>query len=61
MLYDITYMWHLKCGTNELLYKRETGLQTENRPMVAKRRVEGAEWNGCLGSVDANITFRVEK
>ena len=26
--YDITYMWKLKCDTNELIYKIETDSQT---------------------------------
>ena len=26
--YDITYMWNLKYGTNELIYKTETDLWT---------------------------------
>ena len=26
--YDITYMWNLKCGTNEFIYKIETDSQT---------------------------------
>ena len=26
--YDITYMWNLKYGTNELIYKTETDSQT---------------------------------
>ena len=26
--YDITYMWNLKCDTNELIYKIETDSQT---------------------------------
>ena len=26
--YDITYMWHLKYGTNEPIYKTETDSQT---------------------------------
>ena len=24
ILYDITYMWNLKCGTNEPIYETET-------------------------------------
>ena len=27
ILYDITYMWNLKCDTNELTYEAETGLR----------------------------------
>ena len=26
--YDITYMWHVKYDTNELIYKTETDSQT---------------------------------
>ena len=26
--YDITYMWNLKCDTNEFIYKTETDSQT---------------------------------
>ena len=26
--YDVTYMWNLKYGTNELIYKTETDSQT---------------------------------
>ena len=32
--YDITYMWNLKLGTNELIYQTETGV--EERFIVAK-------------------------
>ena len=28
ILYDITYMWNLTCGTNEPVYETETGSQT---------------------------------
>ena len=36
MAYVVTYMWNLKYGTNELIYKTETDSQTENRFVVAK-------------------------
>ena len=36
MAYVVTYMWNLKYGTNELIYKTETDSQTENRLVVAK-------------------------
>ena len=26
--YDITYMWNIKCGANELIYRTETDSQT---------------------------------
>ena len=28
MPYDITYVWNLKCGTNEPIYTTETDSQT---------------------------------
>ena len=34
--YDITYMWNLKYGPNELIYRTETDSWTENRLVVAK-------------------------
>ena len=40
--YDITYMWNLKYDTNdELIYKRETDSQTENRLTVTKKGKQG--------------------
>ena len=35
---DITYMWHLKKNTNELIYKMEMDLDTENKLMVYQSR-----------------------
>ena len=40
-IYDITYMWKLKYDTNELIYKRETDSQTENRLTVTKKGKQG--------------------
>ena len=37
--YDFTYMWHLKYGTNESIYKTEIDSDMENRLVVTK--VEG--------------------
>ena len=37
---DITYMWHLKYDTKELIYETEIGLEKENRFLVAKGEVE---------------------
>ena len=34
--HGITYIWKLKYGTNEFLYKSETDTDTENRLVVAK-------------------------
>ena len=34
--YDITYMWNLKYGTNERIYKTEIDSDIENRLVAAK-------------------------
>ena len=34
--YDITYMWNLKYGTNDPIYKTETDSDIENRLVVVK-------------------------
>ena len=53
--YDITYMWNLKHGTNEPIYKRETDLQTQRTDLWLPRgKGEGEKWTGTLGLVDAN-------
>ena len=39
--YNTTYMWNLKYGTDEPIYRTEIDLQTENRLVVAK-----GEWDG---------------
>ena len=39
--YDITYMWNLKYDTNEPIYKTETDVDIENRPVVAKEKGTG--------------------
>ena len=39
--YDITYMWNLKYGANDPIYKTETDSQTENRLVVAEGEGEG--------------------
>ena len=51
--YGITYMWNLKHGTNEPIYRTQTVTDMENRPMVAKE-VGGGVWRctGSLGLVD---------
>ena len=46
ILYAITYMWNLKYGTNELIYK--TDLQ------LPKGRGVGEGQSGSLGLADAN-------
>ena len=40
-IYDITYMWNLQNNINELIYRTETDLQTENKLMVIKQSWEG--------------------
>jgi len=49
---DITYMWNIKYDTNELIYKRETDSQTQNRPVVAKVG-QGERRRGSLWLADA--------
>ena len=51
--YDITCIWTLKYGTNELIYETETDPQTENRSVVAKRKGIGEEWIESSGLADA--------
>ena len=57
MPYDITYMWNLKYGTNEPVYKTAPIYITdiEKRLVVAKSRAGGRmEWTGRLGLVNAS-------
>ena len=35
-IYDIAYVWNLKNGTNELIYKTERVTDVENKLMVTK-------------------------
>ena len=39
--YDITYMWSLKYGANERIYKTEIDSDIENRLVAAKGRRGG--------------------
>lgn len=55
ILYDITYTWSLKYGTNESIYKTEIDSDMENRLVVTK--VEGVRWTGSLGLVAANYSI----
>ena len=52
--YDITYMWNLKYGINETIYKTETDSQTQKTDLLPRGR--GREWDatGSLGLVEAN-------
>ena len=53
--YDITYMWNLKYGTNESIYKIEADSQIWRTDLWLPRgREEGMGWTGSLGLVDAN-------
>ena len=55
MPYDITYMWNLKHGTNEPIYKMETNLHTWRMGLWLQKGSWGGEvWTGNLGLVDAN-------
>ena len=53
--YDSTYMWKLKYGTNEPIYKTETDSWTERTDLWLPRgRGEEEGWTGTLALVDAN-------
>ena len=41
--YDITYIWNLKYGTNETIYKTESDSQTQRTDLWLPR---GREWDG---------------
>ena len=46
---DITCMWNLNYGTNELIYKIEADSQTEIRLVVAKGEGREMEWEFGVG------------
>ena len=50
--YDITYMWNLKYGTDDPIYKTET----DCRLVVAR----GREWDGVWGWWSQTITFGMD-
>ena len=50
---DITYMWNLNCGTNELIYKTKIDPWTRRTDMVARASLEEG-WTGSLGLIDVN-------
>ena len=54
ILYDITYMWNLKHGTDEPIYRTETDSDMESRLVVAKGKGMRQEWIQSLGLTDAN-------
>ena len=62
MPYDITYMWNLKYGTNEPIYKTETDSQTWRKELWFPGG-EGEEvgWTGSLELVDEIIMFRMDR
>ena len=48
--YDITYMWNLKYGRDEPIYKTETDSQTKRTHLrLPKGGGEGVGWTGSLG------------
>ena len=52
--YAITYMWNLKYGTNELIYKRETDSENREETCDCWGVVAGGEWIRSLVLTDAN-------
>ena len=61
--YDITYMWNLKYGTNEPIYKTETDSQTQRTDLwLVRGGGTGVGWIGSLGlEVMETITFKMDK
>ena len=55
MLYDIAYMWTLKCYTREPIYKTETDSDIYNRLVAATDQGKGG--TGSLGLADANYNI----
>ena len=53
---DITYMWNLKYGTNEPMYRTETDSQTWTADCGCQGggRAERVGWIGSLRLIDAN-------
>ena len=53
--YDITYVWNLKYGTNELIYKTETYPQTQRTDLCLTKVMEkGLGWAGSMRVSAAN-------
>ena len=53
--HDTIYMWNLKYGIDEPVYKREIDSYTETTDLwLPRRRGEGVGCTGSLGLVDAN-------
>ena len=55
--YDITYMWNLKYGTREPVYRTETDSDMENRLVVA---MEGRSGMGLEFGVHRRKLFHLE-
>ena len=47
-------MWHLKCGTNEPIYRTETDSDIEDRPVVVKGDEERVRRTGSFGLVNGD-------
>ena len=50
--YDITYMWNLEYGTNELIYKTEIDIEVRLTATSGERVKEGR--TGSVGLADVN-------
>ena len=55
--YDVTYIWNLKFGTNEPIYKTNRLTEVENRQERGKER----DGLGVWGWQIQTITFRISK
>ena len=60
--YNITYMWNLKCGTNEPISKIETDSQIQRKDLWLPRGREKEQGGLEVGVQEMQtITFRVDK
>ena len=50
---DINYMWNLKYGTNDPIYKTETD-HGHREQTCGSQQGGGVGWMGSLGLIDAN-------
>ena len=60
MLYDITYIWNLIYGTNEIFHRKENHGHGE-QTCDCWRGGERVGWIGNWGLIDANIDFEIDK
>ena len=55
--YDITYMWNLKYGTNDLSIKQKQIMDMESRLVSTRGMGKRRGWPGSLELVDTNYNI----